>query len=117
MQYMLLIYAPEGGWDEMPQDVQDAEMAKWWSYGDEMTKAGVMIAGDALQPTATATSIRGGDGKLLVTDGPYAETKEALGGYYLLNVDSVDDAIHWAKKCPAAGYGTIELRPIQVFER
>ena len=117
MQYMLLIYAQEGGWDDIPADAQEAELAKWWAYSEEMSKAGVMVAGDALQPTATATSLQQRDGQVLVTDGPFAETKEALGGYYLLNVETLDDAIHWAKKCPAVGYGTVELRPVVVFER
>ena len=116
MHYMLLIYAAEGGWGDMPPEAREAEMAKWWGYSEAMRTAGVMVAGDALQPTATATSVRMTDGQMLVTDGPFAETKEALGGYYLLNVDSLDDAIAWAKKCPGVGYGTIELRPVMVFE-
>jgi hypothetical protein len=116
MQYMLLIYGAEGGWDDMPPEAQEAEMAKWRDYSDEMRAAGVMVAGDALQPTAAATSVRQAEGQVLVTDGPFAETKEALGGYYLLNVDSLDDAIGWAKKCPGVAYGTIELRPLMTFE-
>jgi hypothetical protein len=117
MQYMLLIYSQEGGWQDMPEDAQQAELATWFAYTDELTKAGVMIAGDALQPTATATCVRAPEGKVLVTDGPFAETKEALGGYYLLNVESLDDAIHWAGKCPGVTRGTIELRPVMSFEQ
>lgn len=117
MQYMLLIYAEEGGWDDIPADAQQAELAKWFSYSEEMKAAGVMIAGDALQSTGSATSVTAKGGDLLVTDGPFAETKEALGGYYLMNVESLDDAIAWAKKCPGASYGTIELRPVMVFDQ
>jgi hypothetical protein len=117
MQYMLLIYAEEGGWDQIPADAQQAELAKWFTYSEEMKAAGVMIAGDALQPTASATSVSAKSGEVLVTDGPFAETKEALGGYYLMNVESLDEAIVWAKKCPGASYGTIELRPLMVFDQ
>lgn len=116
MQYMMLIYAEEGGWENATQEQRDAEMAKWFAYSTDMEKAGVMIRGDALMPTATATCVRARDGKDLVTDGPFAETKEALGGYYLMEVPSVDEAIAWAKRCPGAPYGTIELRPVMVFD-
>lgn len=117
MQYMLLIYGEEGGWQDIPEDAQKAELAKWFAYSEEMKAAGVMIAGDALQATESATSVTAKGGEVLVTDGPFAETKEALGGYYLMNVESLDEAISWAKKCPGASYGTIELRPVMVFDQ
>ena len=97
---MLLIYAPEGGWDDVPPEAQEAEMAKWWTYSEEMKAAGVMVAGDALQPTATATSIRATDGQMLVTtcsnrsfvgNGPEAALplvdalETDLGDYHLLH--------------------------------
>jgi hypothetical protein len=116
MQYMMLIYGPEGGFDGVPQEQQDAMMQEWFVYTQQMGEAGVMVAGDALLPTTAATSVRVRDGKDLITDGPFAETKEALGGYYLMEVPSVDEAIAWAKRCPAVGHGTIELRPVMVFE-
>ena len=115
MRYMLLIYGDESGWSNLSEADQQAEMAKWFSYTEEMRSAGVSDQGDALQPTATATSVRTKNGEPIVTDGPFAETKEQLGGYYLLDVANLDEAIKWASKCPAAPYGTVELRPIQEF--
>lgn len=115
MKYMLLIYSEP--WDaELPADQRDAEMAKWFAYTADMQKAGVHLAGDALREIATATSVRVRDGKTLTTDGPFAETKEILGGYYLIDVPSLDEALSWAEKCPGAVYGTIEVRPLMVFD-
>ena len=115
MRYMLLIYGDESGWGNLSEADQQAEMAKWFAYTEEMKKAGVSTQGDALQPTATATTVRDNGGEPLVTDGPFAETKEQLGGYYLLDVADLDEAIKWAHKCPGAQNGTIELRPIMEF--
>ena len=115
MRYMLLIYGQEGQWGNASEAEQEAEMAKWYGYTQELQNAGVSTAGDALQPTSTATSVRDKDGEPMVTDGPFAETKEQLGGYYLLDVPNLDEAIKWAHKCPGAVKGTIELRPIQEF--
>jgi hypothetical protein len=115
MRYMLLIYGDESGWGTLSEADQQTEMAKWFAYTEEMQKAGVSTQGDALQPTATATTVRDNGGEPLVTDGPFAETKEQLGGYYLLDVADLDEAIKWAHKCPGAKYGKIELRPIQEF--
>jgi hypothetical protein len=115
MRYMLLIYGNENGRANVSEADQQAEMAKWFAYTEEMRAAGVSQQGDALQPTATATSVRAEGGEPLVTDGPFAETKEQLGGYYLLDVADLDEAIKWAQKCPGARYGTIELRPIMEF--
>ncbi len=117
MKYMLLIYSPDVDWSDVPPEAQQAELDKWFRYTDDLGKAGVLISGDALQATSTATCVSQRDGKDIVTDGPYAETKESLGGYYLLDVPSVDEAIEWAKKCPGAAYGTIELRPFTVFDQ
>jgi len=116
VKYMMLIYTPEMDSSDWSPEDQQAELAKWFAYSEDMSKAGVMIAGDALQPTATATCVRQREGKDLVTDGPFAETKEVLGGYYLMEVPSIDEAIEWAKRCPAAGYGTLELRPLMHFD-
>jgi hypothetical protein len=115
MRYMLLIYAGESGWGDLSEADQQNEMAKWYGYTEEMRAAGVSTQGEALQPTATATCVHDDGGEPLVTDGPFAETKEQLGGYYLLDVADLDEAIKWAHKCPAAPVGTIELRPIQEF--
>jgi hypothetical protein len=115
MRYMLLIYGDESAWANVSEADQQAEMAKWFAYTEEMRKAGVSQQGDALQPTATATTVRDNGGEPLVTDGPFAETKEQLGGYYLLDVPNLDEAIKWAHKCPGAKNGSIELRPITEF--
>jgi hypothetical protein len=115
MRYMLLIYGDESGWANLSEAETEAEMGKWYAYTQEMQDAGVSTAGEALQPTSTATCVRDNGGEPLVTDGPFAETREQLGGYYLLDVPNLDEAIKWAHKCPAAKSGTIELRPIQEF--
>ena len=109
MRYMLLIYSEEVA-DGPPPD--PAEMKKWGDYTAEFQASGAMLAGEALQPSGTATTVRVRDGKPLVSDGPFAETKEVLGGYYLLDVETLDEALDWAAKCPAAPYGSIEIRPI-----
>jgi hypothetical protein len=114
MQYMLLIYEAPGSW---PEDEQDQMMRDYFAYTEELKQAGAYVAGDALQPTSTATSVQVRDGETVFTDGPFAETREHLGGYYLIDVDSDDDARHWASKIPAARVGTIEIRKIVVFDQ
>jgi hypothetical protein len=109
MQYLLLIYGDEA---RMSDDEMGGDMAAWNAYTDWLVAQGWMRGGDALQPTSEATSVTTRSGERVVTDGPFAETKEQLGGYYLLEVANVDDAIEAAGRCPAAAYGTIELRPI-----
>jgi hypothetical protein len=117
MHYMLLLYGTETDEDfsEMSQEAQDEMMKGWFAYDDALKAAGVFVAGEALQPTATATSVRIRDGKEMVTDGPFAETTEALGGYYLLDVKDLDEAVKWSKQCPATFYGTVEVRPGMVL--
>ncbi len=115
MQYLLLIYAEEPK-EAPPQEVVDQIMGEWWQYEKAVTDAGVKIAGDALQGTSTATTVRIKDGERVVTDGPFAETREVLGGYYLLDVPDLDAALDWAARCPGAKYGSIEVRPIMVFD-
>jgi hypothetical protein len=113
-QYMLLIYSPA---DSRPSPEQMAdEMPKWFSYTQELQESGAMVAGDALQPVDTATTVRVRDGETVISDGPFAETKEALGGYYLVDVPDLDAALAWAAKIPNVGYGSIEVRPVVVFE-
>jgi len=112
MEYLLLIYGDEGAGTDMTEPEQAAEMKRWYDYSDWLGKKGWMKGGDALQPVEQATSVRVRDGERIVTDGPFAETKETLGGYYLLEVDNLDDAIEAAAECPGAAYGTIELRPV-----
>lgn len=114
-QYMLLIYDAESAWAGMSEKEQSQVMGEYYSYTEELRQSGAYVAGDALQPTQTARSVRVRDGERTVTDGPFAETKEVLGGYYLVDVDSEDEALKWAAKIPSARWGTIEVRPIVVF--
>lgn len=116
MQYMLLIYGNETAMPAPTTPEEGAAMMKpWFDYTQALREAGVMVAGDALKPTATATPVRVQGGKALHTDGPFAETREQLGGYYLINVPDLDAALHWAARCPGAVYGSIEVRPVVVF--
>jgi hypothetical protein len=116
MQYMFQLYADERRWaDPSTRDAQD-DLAAYYAYTEALKSAGAFVAGDALQPTATATCVRvGTDGKPAVLDGPYAETKEQLGGYYVIEAPDLDSAIAWAARCPGASHGTIEVRPILVL--
>ena len=117
MKYMLLLYsAPDAGPARDSVEAQD-QMGRWFGVTEEMGKAGVLVAGDALQPVETATTLRERDGEVLMTDGPFAETKELLGGYYLIDVPDFDAAAQWAAKMPLAPYGSVEIRPIQEFDR
>src|SRR4051812_15804350 len=113
-QYMLLIYSDPA--TAPAPEAAAAEMPKWMAYGEELRKAGAMVAGDALQPTDSATTVRERDGQRLVTDGPFAETKEQLGGYYLIDVPDLDAALEWAAKVPNVGRGSIEVRPVMTFD-
>jgi hypothetical protein len=117
MQFMLLIYDDEQTWRNFSEEERNAVMGEYFAYTEQLRAAGAYVAGDALQPIDTATTVRIRDGEQLLTDGPFAETKEALGGYYLVDVDSIDDAILWAAKIPSARYGSIEVRPVVVFDR
>ena len=109
MQYMLLIYVPSDGSEQ-------AESSAWMRYTQELQEAGVMVAGDGLQGLDTAQTVRVRDGGTVVTDGPFAETKEMLGGYYLIDVPDLDAALAWAAKIPSVGFGSVEVRPVMVFD-
>jgi len=112
MKFMLLIHGDEQAMMAATQ-VDNAGMSPdYAAYNAALIKAGAMLAGDRLRPTTTATSIRIRDGKTEVVDGPYAETKEQFGGYYLIEVPDLDAAITWATRCPAAHFGTVEVRPV-----
>jgi len=113
MQYLLLIYGNEKRWNgATPQDIT-AEIEKYNAFGQEFGRS--IKAGDALQPTMTAKTVRVRDGKTAVSDGPFAETKEQLGGYYLIEADTPEAAAAMAAKVPAAQSGCVEVRPIQKF--
>ena len=115
MQYMLLIYN-SGDWQDLSPEQQQEIGGAYFAFTEELQAAGKMVAGDALQPTSTATSVRVRDGETLTTDGPFAETKEVLGGYYLIDVESLDEALHAAAMIPSARYGHIEVRPVVMRE-
>jgi hypothetical protein len=115
MKYILLIYGDPALRATMTEADVQAEMAAHYAYGGALREAGVYAGGEALYPAATATTIRVRENKPLVTDGPFAETHETLGGYYMIDVPNLDDAIAWAAKLPAPG-GSIEIRPVVVFE-
>ncbi len=112
MQYMLLIYNDPSGWDAMSDDERGRLYAAYGSFTEELQASGKHVAGDALQGLETATSVRVRDGETLTTDGPFAETKEVLGGYYLIDVETLDEALEWAAKLPGSWYGTVEVRPV-----
>jgi hypothetical protein len=111
MQYLLLIYEKES---RFAKGYDPAEMAEYGAFGKEFAKS--LSTGKALQPTSTATTVRVRDGKRLTTDGPFAETKEQLGGFYMLEAKDLDEAIHIAGKIPGARYGCVEVRPIMKFD-
>ncbi len=115
MQYMLMIYGNEAGRQAASKQDMEQMFAAYGAYTQAMKKAGVMKAGDPLQPSTTATTVRVKQGKTEVLNGPYAETKEQLGGYYLIEVPDLDAALSWAARCPGASAGTIEVRPIMAM--
>lgn len=112
MQYILLLHADEAGFTRMTPEQQQQGYAAYMAYSEALNKAGVMKGSNRLQPVATATTVRIVDGKTQVLDGPYADSKEQLGGYYLIDVPDLDAALSWAARCPGAGHGVIEVRPI-----
>jgi hypothetical protein len=111
MRYVLLIYTPEPT-EEVPADVQQQMMEAYNAFTDEVRARGIMGPSEALQPTTTATTVRVRNGETLTTDGPFAETKEALGGFYIVDARDLDEAIELAAKIPGANEGAIEIRPI-----
>ena len=112
MQYMLLIYDDEQLWQGMDEAERGKVFQAYGAVTEEMRSSGAFVEGAPLQPTSTATTVRERNGERLVTDGPFAETKEQLGGYYLIEADSIDEALDWAAKLPSARLGSIEVRPV-----
>lgn len=115
MKYLLCLYSAEDAGPQMGSPEHAAEMQEWFAVTNEMQEAGVLVAGEALHGVDTATTIRIRDGATSVTDGPFAETKEVLGGFYLIDVDDLDAATKWAEKIPLAPYGSVEIRPLMEF--
>jgi hypothetical protein len=113
MQYMLLIYQNEAARPSMTERQMSEIMGAYTAYTKAMRESGAFVAGDPLQPSSTATTVRVADGRSKVLNGPYAETKEQLGGYYIIEVPDLDAALSWAARCPGAQYGVLEVRPIR----
>ena len=116
MQYLLLIYGAEGAWESHTEDDRQAMYREYSAFTNDLREQGKLISANELQPTATATTISVRDGEPVVTDGPFAETKEALGGYYLIEAESLDEALEWAARIPSAREGAIEVRPVVMRE-
>lgn len=114
MKYILLIYSDERQWTQASKELIEKVIAEHGEYGRAMAQAGVIRGGAELKPVTTATSIRFNSGKPKTMDGPFAETKEQLGGYYVIEVDNLEQAIHWAEKMPGMTDGAVEIRPLGV---
>ena len=112
MQYMLLIYGSEESWAALSDDERNTMYEEYFALSRDLRGQGKLISSHELQPTETATTVVVRDGDTLVTDGPFAETKEVLGGYYLIAADSLDEAIEWAARIPSARTGKVEVRPV-----
>jgi hypothetical protein len=117
MKYMLILAGEEGGLEDASPEEMKAVMDRWSAYGRELVEAGAFVAGEGLQESATATTVRvSDDGERLVTDGPFAETKEQVGGFYVIECGDLDEAIEWAKKVPLPA-GGIEVRPVMDYSQ
>jgi hypothetical protein len=112
MKYLLLIYGNEAASGAAPEAARNEMLAAYGAYTGAMIQAGVMVGGDRLHPSSAATTVRIAEGKTQVLDGPYAETKEQLGGYYIIEAADLDAALSWAERCPGAAHGAVEVRPI-----
>jgi hypothetical protein len=112
MKYILMDYVKESGWTELTNAEKDQWLGAYIAYIDAMTKAGVLKGSTGLQPTSTATTVRVANGKTQVLDGPYAESKEQLGGFRIIDVPDLDSALSWAARCPTALHGVVEVRPL-----
>ncbi|HMJ15992.1 MAG TPA: YciI family protein [Polyangiaceae bacterium] len=112
MQYILMAYVQEGGWSQLTKAQQDQGLAAYAAYTEALKKAGALLGSNRLGPSSAATTVRVEDGKSQVLDGPYTDSKEQLGGYFLIDVPNLDAAISWAARCPAADHGVVEVRPL-----
>jgi hypothetical protein len=115
MEYLLMLHSEEGAWDRMTQEQQQQGYAAYMAYSEALKKAGVLRGSNRLRPSSASTTVRVTNGKPQVVDGPYVESKEQIGGYYLIDVPDLDAAISWASRCPGAGHGTVEVRPVWVM--
>jgi len=115
MRYMLLIVGDESRYAEMSEEEGQAQMQRWAEYSKELVDAGAFVAGDGLQTSSSATTLRVENGERLLTDGPFADTKEQIGGYYTIECKDLDEAIDWAAKLPSAEWGVTEIRPVMEY--
>lgn len=112
MQYLLTIYSEESTWQTMSPEQQKQGYAAYMAYTEALKQANAYVGSNRLRPTSSATTVRTVNGKTQVLDGPYADTKEQLGGYFLIEAPDLDSALSWAARCPGSQHGTIEVRPI-----
>jgi hypothetical protein len=117
MKYLCLIYENEKNWESLPPAESEAIMNEYFTFTGDIQRNGKYVAGEALQPTGTATTVRVRNGKVSTTDGPFAETKEQLGGFYLIEAKDLNDAIQVASRIPSARFGSVEVRPIMDFSK
>jgi len=117
MQYMFLIYGDETAEARQDADERGAILNEYFAFAREARQRGLMLAGDELQPTNKAKTVRRRGGKLVVTTGPFAETKEQLGGFFVLDCQDLDEALEMARKIPAARHGAVEIRPIATYDQ
>jgi hypothetical protein len=116
MKFLLLLYGDESQWaDATPEEISKM-MEDYQAYDGEIQGAGVYVGGEALEPSSAATTVRVRDGEPVLSDGPFAETREQLGGFYLLDCADLDEALRWASKLPAALDGSVEVRPVLNYE-
>jgi len=112
MQYLLMLHSQEGGWEQLTKEQQEQGYAAYMAYTEALKQAGALRSSNRLRPSSAATTVRVTNGKPQVLDGPYVESKEQIGGYYLIDVADLDAAISWAARCPGASHGTVEVRPV-----
>ena len=112
MQYLFLLYSDNSQWDKMSPEQQQQGAAAYFAYSKALQEAGVFVGSNRLRPAATATKVSAANGKTQVLDGPFADTKEQLGGYYLIEAPDLDAALAWAGRCPGAHHGTVEVRAV-----
>jgi hypothetical protein len=116
MKFMLLLWGDESQWADMSEEQIAADMERWNDYTNQLTAAGALVSGEGLQASADSRTLRIEDGERVVTDGPFAETKEQLGGFYVIECASIEEALDWAAKVPSAEYGATEVRPVLAYE-
>ena len=112
MQYLLMLYSDPAGFARMSPAEQQQAMGAYMAYTEALKTSGAYVGSNRLQPTSAATTVRVTNGKSQVLNGPYADSREQLGGYYLIDVPDLDSALSWAARCPGAGHGVIEVRPV-----